>query len=50
MLLKRGVQTREALEGALKLNLHDVERLSRARPGGYLDTRVIPFQPRPRTG
>jgi Zn-dependent peptidase ImmA (M78 family)/DNA-binding transcriptional regulator YiaG len=47
MLLHHGVQTREQLEDALKLDLRDVESLCGV-PAGYLDTRVIPFQPRPR--
>jgi Zn-dependent peptidase ImmA (M78 family)/DNA-binding XRE family transcriptional regulator len=47
MLLDHGVQTREQLEDALKLNLRDVESLCGV-PAGYLDTLVIPFQPRPK--
>lgn len=47
MILEHGVQTREQLQEALKLNPTDVENLC-GIPPGYLDTRVIPFQPRPR--
>jgi Zn-dependent peptidase ImmA (M78 family)/DNA-binding XRE family transcriptional regulator len=49
MILDHRVQTREQLEGALKLNLRDVESLCGA-PSGYLDTKVVAFQPRPREG
>jgi hypothetical protein len=45
MILEHHVQTRDQLEGALKLNLVDVESLCGV-PAGYLDMRVVPFQPR----
>jgi len=47
MVLERGVQTRGQFEGALKLNLRDVESLCGVSKG-YLDTKVVAFQPRPR--
>jgi Zn-dependent peptidase ImmA (M78 family)/DNA-binding XRE family transcriptional regulator len=47
MILDNRVQTREQMEGALKLNLSDVESLCGV-PKGYLDLRVVPFQPRPK--
>lgn len=47
MLIDHGVQTREQLERALNLNLRDVESLCGAHEG-YLDTRVVPFSPRPK--
>lgn len=46
MILEHRVQTRDQLEGALKLNLADVESLCGMQPG-FLDVRVVPFQPRP---
>ena len=47
MILDQGVQTREQLEGALHLNLSDVERLCGVS-SGYLHTKVVVFQPRPK--
>jgi Zn-dependent peptidase ImmA (M78 family)/DNA-binding XRE family transcriptional regulator len=43
MLVEHGVYTREQIEGALSLNLADVESLCGVSPG-YLDTRVIRLQ------
>jgi Zn-dependent peptidase ImmA (M78 family) len=40
MLVEHGVYTREQIEGALSLNLSDVESLCGV-PQGYLDTRVV---------
>lgn len=48
MILDHGVQTREQLEGALQLNLRDVESLCGVSKG-YLDTKVVAFQPRPKS-
>ena len=45
LLIEREVQTRAQVEDALALNLGDVEGLC-GLPEGYLDTRVIPFQPK----
>lgn len=47
MLLEEGVRTREQLEADLNLNLSDVESICGA-PEGFLNVRVVPFQPRPR--
>lgn len=46
MLVEHGVCKRPEIEGRLGLNLRDVERLCGVE-GGYLDTKVIPFQFRP---
>lgn len=46
MILERRVQTPEQLEDALRLNLADVECLCGV-PAGFLDLKVVPFQPRP---
>jgi len=43
MIVEHGVFTREQIEGALSLNLADVESLCGVPPG-YLDTRVIRLQ------
>lgn len=43
MLVEHGVYTREQIEGALSLNLADVESLCGV-PRGYLDTRVVRLQ------
>lgn len=48
MLLDQSVQTKAQLEQELALNLHDVESLC-GLPGGYLNTRVVPFTPRLRS-
>ncbi len=45
MLIDQGVQTKAQIEDALALNPTDIESLC-GLPGGYLDTRVVPFQPR----
>jgi Zn-dependent peptidase ImmA (M78 family)/DNA-binding XRE family transcriptional regulator len=47
MLMQHGVQTRDQIESALNLNLSDVESLCGVQKG-YLDSRVVQFQPRPR--
>ncbi len=47
MLMRHGVQTRDQIEDALNLNLSDVESLCGV-PKGFLDMRVVQFQPRPR--
>lgn len=47
MLVEHGVQARSQLEASLTLNLGDVESLCGV-PAGYLDDRVVRFQPRPR--
>ena len=46
MLIEHGVQTKAQIEDALALNLTDVERLC-GLSEGYLNTRVVPFRPRP---
>ena len=43
MLVDHGVCTRAQIESRLGLNLRDVERLCGVE-GGYLDTKIIPFQ------
>lgn len=45
MLIEQGVQTKAQIEDELALNLTDIEVLC-GLPNGYLDTRVVPFQPR----
>ena len=45
MLIERWVQTKRQIEDVLALNLSDIERLC-GLSEGYLDTRVVPFQPR----
>ncbi|MDO8879061.1 MAG: XRE family transcriptional regulator [Pseudolabrys sp.] len=47
MLIEEGVQNREQVETALTLNLGDIESLCGV-PKGFLDARVVQFQPRPR--
>lgn len=47
MLVEHGVQSRAQIEAALGLNLRDVERLC-GLPAGYLDTRVVKLEFRPR--
>lgn len=46
MLIDHGVQTRDQVEGALALNLRDVEQLCGV-PAGYLDVRVVPMRFKP---
>lgn len=48
MLVHHGVQTRDQIESALCLNMSDVESICGV-PKGFLDVRVLPFQPRPRS-
>jgi Zn-dependent peptidase ImmA (M78 family)/transcriptional regulator with XRE-family HTH domain len=47
MLIEKGVQSREQVEAALTLNLGDIESLCGVLKG-FLDARVVQFQPRPR--
>jgi Zn-dependent peptidase ImmA (M78 family)/DNA-binding XRE family transcriptional regulator len=47
MLVEQGVRTRAQIEADLNLNLRDIESLCGA-DRGYLDTRIVPFIPRPR--
>ena len=46
MLIDHGVQTRDQVEGALAMNLRDVEQLCGV-PEGYLDVRVVPMRFKP---
>lgn len=47
MLITNGVQTPDQIQKTLGLNLSDIESLCGV-DAGYLDTRVVRFQPRPR--
>jgi hypothetical protein len=47
MLVNNGVQTKAQIEGAIPINLADVESLCGV-PKGYLDTRVVHLSQRPR--
>jgi len=47
MLIEKGVQSREMVEAALTLNLADIESLCGVQKG-FLDARVVQFQPRPK--
>jgi Zn-dependent peptidase ImmA (M78 family)/DNA-binding XRE family transcriptional regulator len=47
MIVEQRVRTRAQIEADLNLNLRDIESLCGAEQG-YLDTRIVPFVPRPR--
>jgi hypothetical protein len=47
MLVNNGVQTKAQIEGAIPINLADVESLCGV-PKGYLDTRVVHLSHRPK--
>ena len=48
MLTANSVQTTDEMQKALGLNLADVESICGV-PSGFLDTRIVQFQPRPRS-
>jgi Zn-dependent peptidase ImmA (M78 family)/DNA-binding XRE family transcriptional regulator len=47
MLIEKNVQDKGQIEGALGINLADIESICGV-PSGYLDSRVVRFIPRPR--